>query len=102
MGQSLEDHLEEMAQCVLEEKLLVAKSDEKVNRNTALLRLSHQMCDAFVEEFNAATESRKEEQELLKTVRKMVKRRLEGVGHSVKAADKKGNKWDKKGVMDKP
>jgi len=66
---TLEDHLEEMAQCVLEEKLLVAKSSEKVDRNTNLLRLTNQMCEAFVEEFNAATESRKEEQELLKTVR---------------------------------
>merc|ERR1712187_473817 len=50
MQQELEDHLEEMAQCILEEELLVAKSNEKINRNTKLLALSVSMCEAFAEE----------------------------------------------------
>merc|ERR1712146_789276 len=83
----LEDHLEEMAQCILEEELLVAKSKEKISRNSNLLDLSIQMCEAFVAEHAAATASRNEELELLKTVRKMVKRRLDGVGASVVARD---------------
>merc|ERR1712113_123474 len=87
MQQELEDHLEEMAQCILEEELLVAKSNEKINRNTNLLNLSVQMCAAFREEHAAATASRNEELELLGTVRKMVRRRLEGVGSSVVARD---------------
>lgn len=80
---NLEDHLEEMAQCVLEEQLLVTKSSEKITRNSALLKLSREMCAAFVEEHAAATASRDEELELLETVRKMVRRRLEGLGAAV-------------------
>merc|ERR1712113_89522 len=80
---NLEDHLEEMAQCVLEERLLVSKAEEKINRNSSLLRLSEEMCEAFEDEHEAATDSRKEELDLLKTVRKMVRRRLEGLGSSV-------------------
>jgi len=72
-----------MAQCVLEEKLLVTKSTEKVSRNTKLLNLSREMCAAFRAEWEAATESRKEELSLLDTVRKMVRRRLEGLGAAV-------------------
>merc|ERR1711990_989516 len=87
MQTELEDHLEEMAQCILEEELLVAKSNEKINRNTNLLNLSVSMCAAFREEHAAATASRNEELELLGTVRKMVRRRLEGVGASVVARD---------------
>merc|ERR1712146_170994 len=83
----LEDHLEEMAQCILEEELLVAKSKEKISRNSNLLDLSIQMCEAFVAEHAAATASRNEELELLKTVRKMVRRRLDGVGASVVSRD---------------
>jgi len=84
---NLEDHLEEMAQCILEEELLVAKSNEKINRNTNLLNLSVQMCAAFKEEYDAATASRNEELELLATVRRMVRRRLEGIGSSVVSRD---------------
>merc|ERR1711907_204868 len=73
--------------CILEEELLVAKSKEKINRNSKLLALSVKMCAAFREEHAAATASRNEELELLKTVRKMVKRRLDGVGASVVARD---------------
>merc|ERR1712176_980167 len=87
MQVELEDHLEEMAQCILEEELLVAKASEKINRNTNLLNLSVKMCAAFREEHAAATASRNEELELLRTVRKMVRRRLEGVGASVVARD---------------
>jgi hypothetical protein len=87
MQQELEDHLEEMAQCILEEELLVAKSKEKISRNSALLKLSVEMCNAFVAEHVAATASRNEEIELLGTVRKMVRRRLEGLGGSVVARD---------------
>merc|ERR1711907_170855 len=87
MQQELEDHLEEMAQCILEEELLVAKSKEKISRNSNLLDLSIQMCDAFVAEHTAATASRQEELELLVTVRKMVRRRLEGLGSSVVSRD---------------
>merc|ERR1712203_1133706 len=87
MQQELEDHLEEMAQCILEEELLVAKSQEKINRNSKLLALSVKMCAAFREEHAAATASRNEELELLKTVRKMVRRRLEGLGSSVVSRD---------------
>merc|ERR1712196_382036 len=65
MQQELEDHLEEMAQCILEEELLVAKSNEKINRNSKLLALSISMCAAFREEYEAATASRNEELELL-------------------------------------
>lgn len=46
--QALEDHWEEMVQCVLEEELLVSKSHEKINRNTKLRDLSRSMCAAFV------------------------------------------------------
>merc|ERR1712139_471346 len=84
---NLEDHLEEMAQCILEEELLVAKSKEKISRNSNLLALSVQMCEAFNAEWEAATASRNEEIELLGTVRKMVRRRLEGIGASVVARD---------------
>merc|ERR1711939_1181493 len=87
MQQELEDHLEEMAQCILEEELLVAKSNEKINRNSNLLALSVSMCAAFREEHAAATASRNEELELLGTVRKMVRRRLDGLGGSVIARD---------------
>merc|ERR1712039_185459 len=87
MQQELEDHLEEMAQCILEEELLVAKSNEKINRNTKLLELSVSMCAAFREGHEAATASRNEELELLATVRKMVRRRLDGVGASVVSRD---------------
>jgi hypothetical protein len=87
MQTELEDHLEEMAQCILEEELLVAKSNEKINRNSKLLALSVSMCAAFREEYAAATASRNEEMELLGTVRKMVRRRLEGLGGSVVARD---------------
>merc|ERR1712039_1125238 len=87
MQQELEDHLEEMAQCILEEELLVAKSNEKINRNTNLLNLSVQMCAAFREEHAAATASRNEELELLGTVRRMVRRRLDGIGASVVSRD---------------
>jgi len=85
--QNLEDHLEEMEQCILEEELFVAKSNEKINRNTNLYNLSVKMCEAFREEHAAATASRNEEMELLGTVRKMVRRRLEGVGASVVSRD---------------
>jgi ElaB/YqjD/DUF883 family membrane-anchored ribosome-binding protein len=85
--QNLEDHLEEMAQCILEEELLVAKSNEKINRNGKLLALSVSMCAAFRAEHEAATASRNEELELLATVRKMVRRRMEGVGASVVSRD---------------
>jgi len=87
MQQELENHLEEMAQCILEEKLLVAKSNEKINRNTKLYDLSVEMCAAFREEYAAATASRNEELELLGTVRKMVRRRLGGLGASVVSRD---------------
>jgi len=87
MQQELEDHLEEMAHCILEEELLVAKSEEKINRNSKLLALSVKMCAAFREEHAAATASRNEELELLKVVRKMVRRRLDGLGGSVVARD---------------
>merc|ERR1719352_1509857 len=76
-----------MAQCILEEELLVAKSKEKIHRNSALLALSIEMCDAFRAEHAAATASRNEELELLGTVRKMVRRRLEGLGSSVVSRD---------------
>merc|ERR1712023_523928 len=76
-----------MAQCILEEELIVAKSQEKINRNTNLLNLSVSMCDAFRQEHEAATASRNEELDLLRTVRKMVRRRLEGIGSSVVARD---------------
>merc|ERR1712224_194212 len=85
--QNLEDHLEEMEQCILEEELFVAKSNEKINRNTNLLNLSVSMCAAFREEHAAATASRNEELELLATVRKMVRRRLDGLGSSVVSRD---------------
>merc|ERR1711990_467473 len=87
MQTELEDHLEEMAQCILEEELLVAKSNEKINRNTNLLNLSVRMCAAFREEHAAATASRNEEMDLLAVVRRMVRRRLEGLGGSVVARD---------------
>jgi hypothetical protein len=45
------------------------------------------MCAAFEAEHAAATAGRKEELELLKTVRKMVKRRLDGIGANVVARD---------------
>jgi len=38
-----------------------------------------EMCSAFEAEWEAATESRKEELSLLATVRKMVRRRSEGL-----------------------
>merc|ERR1719476_749602 len=69
------------------DQLLVAKSNEKINRNSKLLALSVSMCEAFQEEHAAATASRDEEMELLGTVRKMVRRRLEGLGASVVARD---------------
>merc|ERR1712146_38573 len=47
-----------------------------------LLNLSVSMCDAFRQEHEAATASRNEELDLLRTVRKMVRRRLEGIGSS--------------------
>ena len=76
-----------MAQCILEEELLVAKSNEKIHRNSKLLELSVRMCAAFRDEHAAATASRNEELELLGTVRRMVRRRLDGLGSSVVSRD---------------
>ena len=83
----LEDHIEEMNMCLLQESLLIQKSEEKISRNTNLLELSVEMCAAFEAEHAAATASRREELDLLKTVRKMVKRRLDGIGANVVARD---------------
>jgi len=66
---SLEDHIEEMKQCVLEEQLVMSQAEQKVNRNTGLLNTSTSMCQSFLDEFNTATESRDDELELLATVR---------------------------------
>ena len=73
---SLEDHIEEMKQCVLEEQLVMSQAEQKVNRNTGLLTTSASMCQSFLDEFNTATESRDDELELLATVRSMVQQRL--------------------------
>jgi hypothetical protein len=73
---SLEDHIEEMKQCTLEEQLIMSQAEQKVNRNTGLLTTSTAMCQAFLDEYNTATESRDEEMELLRTVRSMVQQRL--------------------------
>lgn len=84
---SLEDHIETMGQCVLEERVLVNASQTKLSRNTKLLNLSVSMCTAFENEYKAATASRDEELELLVEVRKMVKKRLDTVSASVRARD---------------
>jgi sugar-specific transcriptional regulator TrmB len=74
--ESLEDHIDEMKQCVLEESLVMSASEQKVNRNTNLLNKSTSMCDAFQDEYKLAKESREEELELIETIRKMVNHRL--------------------------
>merc|ERR1712072_1365464 len=83
----LEDHVETMQQCVLEEKVLVNASRTKLARNTKLLNLSISMCAAFEKEYAAATKSRNEELKLLVEVRRLVKKRLDGLGHSVTSRD---------------
>jgi len=76
-----------MNMCLFQESLLIQKSEEKISRNTNLLELSVEMCAAFEAEHAAATASRREELDLLKTVRKMVKRRLDGIGANVVSRD---------------
>merc|ERR1712072_1077913 len=83
----LEDHVETMQQCVLEEKVLVNASRTKLARNTKLLNLSVSMCAAFEKEHAAATSSRNEELGLLVQVRRLVRKRLNGLGHSVVSRD---------------
>merc|ERR1719473_1401065 len=73
---ALEDHIEEMKQCVLEESLVMSQAEQKVNRNQGLLDTSVSMCQSFLDEYNTAKEARDEELELLDTVRSMVQQRL--------------------------
>jgi hypothetical protein len=96
----LEDHVETMQQCVLEEKVLVNASKTKLARNIKLFNLSKSMCAAFEKEFAAATNSRNEELKLLVQVRRLVKKRLDGLGSAVTSRDdsftnKKVQKWEK-------
>jgi len=72
----LEQELKELEKCIITQTGIVLSATNKRDRNQRLLDDATALCDAVTHEYNSASESRREELDLLKAIRERVDARF--------------------------
>jgi len=72
----LEQELKELQKCIITQTGIVLSATNKRDRNQRLLDDATALCDAVTHEYNSASESRREELDLLKAIRERVDARF--------------------------
>ena len=99
----LEQEIKELQKCITTQTGIVLSATNKRDRNQRLLDDATALCEAVAQEYNSATESRREELDLLKAIKERVEARFSELSDGVKdRADQDSFSYENTYAYDQP